>query len=714
MTKKLMLLLLSGWLSVVNGQAQLPYQDPSLTPDQRAEDLLERLTLEEKVSLMQNNSPAIPRLGIKPYNWWSEALHGVARAGQATVFPQAIGMGASFNDSLLYYVFCAVSDEARAKHRTARLRNSFRQNEGLTFWTPNVNIFRDPRWGRGQETYGEDPCLTARMGTAVVRGLQGPEGTRYDKAHACAKHYAVHSGPEWNRHSFNAEDIAPRDLWETYLPAFKTLVQKARVKEVMCAYNRFEGDPCCGSNRLLNHILRQEWGFQGIVVSDCGAIDDFYHKGHHQTHKDRADASAHAVRTGTDLECGSSYRGLTEAVDKGLIETAEIDRSVKRLLKARFELGEMDGSTPWDSIPETVISSPAHRRLALQMACESMVLLQNRNRLLPLDKDMTVALIGPNANDSVMQWANYNGFPAHTVTLYEALERRLAPGKLIYIPGCGHVTASEDIRPMLSQIEQADVVVFAGGISPTLEGEEMVVDAPGFHGGDRTDIELPAAQRQLIAEIRRTGKPVVFVCFSGSAIALEPEAEACDAILQAWYPGQEGGTAVADVLYGDYNPAGRLPVTFYRNTGQIPDYQDYSMKGRTYRYLDSRPLFAFGHGLSYTTFAYGKASVKDGRLSVRVTNTGERGGDEVVQVYLRRDDDPDGPHRTLRDFRRVYIPAGESRTLEFVLDDEFFSWWNKDTQTMRPSKGKYTIEYGGSSDSRNLRKISYKYSPPRI
>ena len=420
---------------------QYPYQNPKLTPEERAEDLIGRLTLEEKASLMQNSSPAIPRLGIKAYDWWNEALHGVGRAGLATVFPQTIGMAASFDDELLYQVFTAVSDEARAKHTQFRKDGDLTRYRGLTFWTPNVNIFRDPRWGRGQETYGEDPYLTSQMGMAVVRGLQGPEEAPYDKLHACAKHFAVHSGPEWNRHEFNAENIDPRDLWETYMPAFKDLVQKAHVKEVMCAYNRLEGEPCCGNNRLLTHILRDEWGYEGIVVSDCGAIDDFWRKGDHETHPDRAHASAGAVLSGTDLECGSNYKSLPEAVKAGLISESQIDISVKRLLKARFELGEMDENVCWDTIPYSVVDCQAHKDLALRMARESIVLLQNRNNVLPLRKDMKIALVGPNANDSIMHWGNYNGFPSHTETLYEALKKRLPASGLMYEFGCDRISS---------------------------------------------------------------------------------------------------------------------------------------------------------------------------------------------------------------------------------------------------------------------------------
>ena len=704
-------------------QQKLPYQNTSLPPEERAADLVQRLTLEEKVSLMQNNSSAVPRLGIKPYNWWNEALHGVARNGRATVFPQAIGMGAAFNDSLLHVVFTAVSDEARAKNHIARRDSSYKIYQGLTFWTPNINIFRDPRWGRGQETYGEDPYLTSQLGMAVVRGLQGPEDSQYDKAHACAKHYAVHSGPEWNRHSFNAEDIDPRDLWETYLPAFKDLVQKAGVKEVMCAYNRFEGSPCCNSDRLLMQILRDEWGYEGLVVSDCGAIYDFFEEGRHGTHKDKADASSAAVLSGTDLECGDAYKSLVDAVRQGKIKEEDLDRSVARLLKARFELGEMDETTPWDTISDSVVNCRIHQALALRIARESMTLLQNKNNLLPLKAGMTVALVGPNANDSVMQWGNYNGFPGHTVTLLEALRKRLPEEQLIYVPGAlyaeGFVPKHKkeemkqmkplDAASLLKQVDHADVVVFAGGISPLLEGEEMKVDVQGFKGGDRTDIELPAVQRQLLKALKAAGKKVVFVNFSGSAVGLEPETQTCDAILQAWYPGEAGGTAVADVLYGDYNPAGRLPVTFYKNVGQLPDFQDYSMKGRTYRYFEGTPLFPFGHGLSYTTFAYGKAEAKDGCLLVPVTNTGSMDGDEVVQLYLNRPDDANGPRKTLRAFKRVHIPAGATRTVSLPLTEETFNWWDTATNTVHPLKGSYKLLYGGSSDDRALQTMMYEF-----
>ena len=721
MKRLIKFMMLACTLTLVACSNQAPYQNKSLSPTERAADLVSRLTLEEKITLMQNNSSAVKRLGIKPYEWWNEALHGVARNGLATVYPQAIGMGASFNDTLLYQVFTSISDEARVKYRQAREAGNYKRYTGLTFWTPNINIFRDPRWGRGQETYGEDPYLTSRMGLSVVNGLQGPQNTKYNKTHACAKHYAVHSGPEWNRHSFNAENINPRDLWETYLPAFQDLVIQGNVKEVMCAYNRFEGDPCCGSDRLLINILRNEWNYKGLVVSDCGAIDNFYFKGRHETHKNKADASAAAVLSGTDLECGRSYTGLISAVKEGLINESAIDQSLCRLMKARFELGEMDDTTPWDQLPDSLLSCHAHQQLALQMARESMTLLQNHKNILPLDKEMTVALIGPNANDSVMQWANYNGFPVHTITLLEGLTQYLPQERLIYIPQKNIEVQKypwvnyypNDIQAVINQAAKADVIIYAGGISASLEGEEMDVDAEGFRGGDRTTIELPNVQRKLVKALKATGKPIVFVNFSGCAMGVQPESQICDAILQAWYPGQAGGTAIAEVLFGDYNPAGRLPITFYKKDNQLPDFEDYNMQGRTYRYLNYEPLYPFGHGLSYTTFSYSTPFIENGKLKVKVTNSGNYNGDEVIQLYIKRYDDPDGPLKTLRGFQRIHIPAGQTSEVSFPLTSDTFTWWDKDSNTVHPLQGRYKILVGGTSEESLLKSIEYKYSPTK-
>ncbi len=836
--------------------AYFPYQNPELSPEQRADDLLQRLTLEEKVALMQNNSAPVERLGIKPYEWWNEALHGVARNGLATVFPQTIGMAAAFNDTLLYQVFDAVSDEGRVKNRIANNKNSYRRYQGLTFWTPNVNIFRDPRWGRGQETYGEDPYLTGRLGMAVVRGLQGTNDTKYNKAHACAKHFAVHSGPEWNRHSFNAENIAARDLWETYLPAFKDLVQKAGVKEVMCAYNRYEGDPCCGSDRLLHQILRNDWGYDGIVVTDCGAIGDFYVTYKHNVYPDAETSSVVAVNSGTDIECGRDFATLVNAVRTNKIDEARINTSVRRLLKARFELGEMEPVHPFQHLHDSLLDCQKHRDLALRMARETMVLLQNNKNVLPLKKNATIAVVGPNANDSVMMWANYNGFPSHTTTLLEALRQRLPENKVIYeqlcdytggfqfnslmancasdgkpgfsvtywnnrdltgtvaaktqVPTAIHLDtdgntvfasgvdlevfsgvyktvftpehsgeavfrmrtngkidfivngktvdkqtdvrvdatvapfkfekgktydielrfrsykktpylhidlveeAKVDMKQVLKRLKKADVVLFAGGITPKLEGESMNVAADGFKGGDRTKIELPAIQTEMMQMLKKGGKKVVLVNFSGCAMALERESQICDAILQAWYPGQAGGTAVCDVLYGDYNPSGKLPVTFYKNSSQLPDFEDYSMKNRTYRYFTGEPQFPFGHGLSYTTFAYGDATIdrqsikydEEFTLNVPLQNTGKRQGEEVVQVYIKRNADTDGPQKTLRNFRKVSLDAKQSMDVKIQLPYSSFEVFDPQTNTMRVLPGEYTVFYGGTSASAGLKQLT--------
>ena len=689
---------------------QPAYKNTNLSPEKRAEALLKELTLEEKVSLMMDTSQPVERLGIKKYNWWNEALHGIARNGLATVFPMPIGLAATFDAEAVHDMFVTVSDEARAKNTKAAAEGSYERYEGLTVWTPNINIFRDPRWGRGIETYGEDPYLTATLGVEVVKGLQClGEDEKYDKMHACAKHFAVHSGPEWNRHTFNAENIKPRDLYETYLPAFEALVKDAQVKEVMCAYNRFEGDPCCDSDQLLIKILREEWDYQGIVVSDCWAISDFYREENsHKTHPDSASASAAAVLSGTDLECGNSYLSLADGVKRGLIKESDIDVSVKRLLKARYELGEMDDpkEVSWTKIPFSVVASKEHHEQALEMARKTMTLLQNKNNILPLKRGgKTFALVGPNANDSIMQWGNYNGFPSHTITMLEGIQKAIAEDdKLIHVPGCSWVKGESNIPQTLAQVKDADVIIFAGGISPQLEGEEMGVDLPGFRGGDRTDIELPAIQRQLLKALKAAGKKIVLVNYSGSPIGLEPETQSCDAILQAWYPGQAGGQAVAEVLFGDYNPAGRLPVTFYKNVDQLPDFEDYNMTGRTYRYFQGEPLFPFGHGLSYTTFTYGDvqlpASAKDDetiKICVPVTNSGKMDGDEIVQVYIKKQSDTEGPIKALRAFKRVHIPAGQTIQVELELTPKQLEWWDAETNTMRTQAGKFDIMIGGNS-----------------
>ena len=833
-----------------------PYQDYNLPARQRAIDLCSRLTLEEKAMLMQDESPAIPRLGIKKFFWWSEALHGAANMGNVTVFPEPIAMAASWNPGLVYKVFDAASTEFRAQYNERMYRGSGEDEKfhSLSVWTPNVNIFRDPRWGRGQETYGEDPYLTSVMATQVVRGLQGPEEAKYRKLWACAKHYAVHSGPEYTRHTANLTDISPRDLWETYMPAFKALVEDAKVREVMCAYQRLDDDPCCGSTRLLQTILRDEWGFQYLVVSDCGAVSDFYSS--HKSSSSPVTASAKAVLAGTDVECGYgyAYKSIPEAVKKGLLTEAEIDKHVVRLLEGRFDLGEMDDPSlvEWSKIPYSAMSSKEHAKISLDMARQTIVLLQNKNNVLPLQKNKErMAVIGPNADDKPMMWGNYNGVPNHTVTILDGIKAKqeklialpscdltynmvmdcllgsqcayngkkgmkgtfwnntemkgkpvtthqytaplavttagmhnFAPGVeiedfsakyetvftpeesgeyVVNVEGCGHfelyingvrqfvrhtwrttpvrtaIQAVEgkpyaievrfqyvktwganlkinvakelpiDYQKTIAQLKGIDKVIFVGGISPALEGEEMPVSIDGFKGGDRTHIELPKVQRDFLRALKDAGKTVIFVNCSGSAIALLPETESCDAIVQAWYAGQEGGTAVADVLFGDYNPGGKLPVTFYKSTSQLPDYEDYSMKGRTYRYFND-PLFAFGYGLSYTSFEIGEASISgangDCTLTIPVTNCGSRRGTETVQLYIRNTGDPEAPLKTLRAFQRIEIAPGQTMPVEMKLNKKSFEFFDNETNTVHTKPGIYQILYGSSSQDKDLKALT--------
>ena len=742
---------------IVTGLAALLLLSCAPTPEQRAKELVSKMSLEEKASLMTHSSAPIEALGIPAYNWWNEALHGVARNGKATVFPMPIAMAASFDKPLVNEVFTAVSDEARIKNRQAVASGHVGWYQGLTFWTPNINIFRDPRWGRGMETYGEDPFLTGQMGMAVVRGLQGPSKADVLKAHACAKHFAVHSGPEWNRHSYDAV-VSERDLRETYLPAFKDLVTKANVQEVMIAYNRFRGEPCGASDYLINTILRGEWGYKGIVVSDCWAVSDFFEPGRHGFSPDAASAVAAAIHTGTDLECGNAYPKIPEAVERGLLDEADVDRSLERLLAARIRLGELDGIIePWNHLKDEELEGEAHLALSRKMAEETLVLLQNRDGILPLDPSARIALLGPNADDREMLWGNYNPIPDKTVTLADAFKARI-PGVPV-IRACGLLGAEfvskeqmerveqmakmtreeiqkltegsggsiqdfldyvEDQKKMmagfqpalnvpavLEQLKDVDVVVFAGGISPRLEGEEMPVTLPGFKGGDRTDIQLPAVQRELLRALHEAGKKVVLVNFSGSAIGLEPETESCDAILQAWYPGEEGGTAIANVLFGDVAPSGKLPLTFYKSIDQLPDFEDYSMTGRTYRYFQGEPLYPFGFGLSYTTFEYGEARVKGKSLIIPVTNTGNVNATEVVQLYVRKADDAEGPLKTLRGFTRVPIAAGQTVEVSLPLNEETFLAWSEEKQNMVPLKGKWELLYGGNSH--DVKSLTYQY-----
>jgi len=857
----------------------LPFRNPALPLDQRVNDLVSRMTLEEKIGQMMNAAPAIPRLGVPEYNWWNECLHGVARAGPATVFPQAIGLAAAWDEDMQYRMATAISDEARAKHHEFVRKGKRLIYEGLTFWSPNINIFRDPRWGRGQETYGEDPYLTGRLAVQFIKGLQGDD-PKYFKTIATVKHFAVHSGPEPERHFFDARPDE-RDFRETYLPQFEMGIREGKAYSVMCAYNRLYGEACCGNSRLLTTILRHEWGFRGYVVSDCGAIDDIYQ--HHKIVSTPEEAGALAVKSGCDLECATTFTHLKEAVAKGIITEKQIDTAVSRLFTARFKLGMFDpaDSVKYAKIPYSVVDSKEHKTLALEAARKTIVLLKNdppattsasRSAfpLLPLKKDLkTIAVIGPNADDPAMLLGNYNGLPSHAVTPLEGIRTKLGSAtQVLYAKGCdlaeglpsftripaavlthngtpgllanyyndkdftgnilfsttdsvldanwgdgaprsdmdddnfgvkysGELTpdksgayqlgiittckvklylddslvaftsyhfrdeyndprlcksvpltlkagrkyrlradASEsygDARiqlvwwrketsrtaqlkaEALTTAQKADAVILCMGLSARLEGEEMDVNIDGFKGGDRTSLNLPKVQEDLIRAITAAGKPVILVLLNGSAVAINWEDQHLPAIIEAWYPGQAGGTAIADVLFGDYNPAGRLPVTFYTSTGDLPDFGDYAMAGRTYRYYKGHVLYPFGFGLSYTTFHYDSLQVTPAarpnpthpgdslHVTVRVTNTGATEGDEVAQVYISaiapsrapKPGEGDLPIRSLRGFRRIHLQPGQSTTLRFTVSPDAFTIINDQMQRV-PLAGKYFITVGGT------------------
>ncbi len=678
-------ILLSASLSL---PAQEPFRNPDLPVEQRVTDLLSRLTLEEKVNLMKHDAPAVPRLGIPAYNWWNEALHGVARTPEkVTVFPQAIALAATFDPEGLQRVGDIASTEGRALFNEALgAGKGIPQYRGLTYWTPNINIFRDPRWGRGQETYGEDPYLTAKMGAAMVRGLEGSDPF-YLKAVACAKHYAVHSGPEGNRHVFDAR-VSPHDLWDTYLPAFRELVVKAKVHGVMCAYNRLEGQPCCGHNELLQDILRNQWHFNGYVTSDCWAVNDFAHN--HKTHSNDTEAVADAVLSGTDLECGNLYPRLVQAVEQGIITEKEINVSLARLLEIQFRLGMFDpvARNPYASIGRKVIECPEHKAHAYNMARKSMVLLKNEGNILPLDytKVRRIALVGPNINNESTLLANYFGVPSEIITPYKSLKKRFGNRiQIDTITGVGFVAplpGAPSPAEVARKAADADVIIFVGGISADYEGEAGDAGAAGYGGfasGDRTTIALPAPQTEFLKELKKTGRPIILVNMSGSVMSFEWESDNVDAILQAWYGGQAAGDAITDILFGSYNPSGRMPLTTYKSDRDLPDFEDYSMAGRTYRYFKGDVRYPFGHGLSYTTFSYSPLTAPDSvttghdaTVSVTVKNTGKREGDEVVQLYVSHS--PEGrvsvPVRSLKGFRRVSLKPGESRKVSFTLTPE--------------------------------------------
>lgn len=654
-------------------QGQYPFRNPELSIDQRVDDLVSRLTLEEKVKQMLNNTPSIERLGIPAYNWWNECLHGVGRSEyKVTVFPQAIGMAASWDDVLLKQVASSIAEEGRAIYNDAQRKKNYSQYHALTYWTPNINIFRDPRWGRGQETYGEDPFLTGKMGKAFVLGLQG-DNPYYLKASACAKHYAVHSGPESLRHIFNA-DVTTYDLWDTYLPAFRDLVVDAKVSGVMCAYNAFQGQPCCGNDLLMQAILRDKWQFKGYVTSDCGAIDDFYR--HHKTHPNAESAAADAVFHGTDLDCGQeAYMALIKAVREGIITERQVDVSLKRLFSIRFRLGLFDplDKVPYSNIPISVLECARHQELAKRMAQESIVLLKNRKRLLPLSKDKfkKIVVMGPNANNKDALLGNYNGVPTRMLTPLQAIRERVGDeAEVLFVKGPDHVDVATDemLQQWVAQVKGADIVIFIGGISPQLEGEEMLVSKDGFSGGDRTTIALPAVQTEMMKALAVERIPTVFVMMTGSALAIPWEANHVPAILNAWYGGQYGGEAIADVLFGDYNPSGKLPVTFYAKDSDLPDFNSYDMAGRTYRYFQGKALYPFGYGLSYTDFAYSSLQIprkcnqtdKEIKVEVTVKNKGKLAGEEVVQLYISHPGQKVlVPLASLKGFQRVHLKAGE-------------------------------------------------------
>jgi beta-glucosidase len=690
---------------------QEPYLDPSLPVDARVRDLIGRMTLTEKVSQLLNSSPAIPRLHIPEYNWWSEALHGVARSGTATVFPQAIGMAATFDDSLIFRVASAISDEARAMYHAAAEKGYRTQYGGLTFWTPNINIFRDPRWGRGQETYGEDPWLTAHLGVAFVKGMQGND-PHYLKVAACAKHFAVHSGPERLRHEFNAI-ASPKDLWETYLPAFHALVD-AGVEAVMCAYNRTNGEACCGNTYLLQDVLRKQWGFKGHIVSDCGALDDIYQG--HKLVKTEAEAAALALQRGVDLNCGNTYLSLPDAVKQGLTTEKQIDSSLFYLLRTRFRLGLFDPEdlNPYNRIPGSVINSPEHRELARTVAERSIVLLKN-DGVLPLRNDLKKYFVtGPNASSIEALIGNYYGVNNRFVTVLEGIAAAVKPGSQVSYRQ-GILLDRNNVNPVdwaTGEARESDATIAVLGITGLLEGEEgEAIASPSY--GDRLDYNLPKNQLDFLRTLKRNGsnKPLIAVITGGSPMNLAEVHEIADAVLLVWYPGEEGGTAVADLLFGKTAPSGRLPITFPQSYEQLPDYTDYSMKGRTYRYLHGEPFYPFGFGLSYTHFTYrdlkfSKTSVKKNEgltASVTVENSGSRDADELVQLYITHEGaGADQPLYALKGCKRIQLQAGASQTVSFELRPDLLTEIN-DSGAAVFVPGQVRISIGGSSpDKRNL------------
>lgn len=689
--------------ATIAAQYKHAFQNPRLPYPERADSLLQLLTVDEKINLLLYNSPGVERLGIPKYNWWNEALHGVARAGKATIFPQAIGMAATFNDPLIYEVANAISDEARAKYNAAVRANNRSQYLGLTFWSPNINIFRDPRWGRGHETYGEDPYLTGRIGSAFVKGMQGNDPVYY-KTLACAKHFAVHSGPEPLRHEFNAI-VSESDLRNTYLPAFKKLVTEAKVGGIMCAYNRTDSLPCCTSKFLLQDILRKEWNFQGYVVTDCWALDDIFR--YHKFLKTDEEAAALAIKANVNVECGNTLKALKGALAKGLVSEKEIDAALKINLETLFKLGLFDPAdkNPYSRIKETVIDNAAHRTLARKTAVQSIVLLSNKQHVLPLSKNIKHILVtGPNADVNNVLVANYNGNSSSYINFLEGITGHVSASTIVsYNQGCSLTdTAMQDV---FWQIADADAVVSVMGLSPLLEGENgdaYLSEA----GGDKKDIRFPYTQLKYLRKLReKTTKPLIVVLTTGSAIELEEVEKIADAVVLAWYPGEEGGNAVADILFGDQNPAGRLPVTFYRSTNDLPAFEDYSMKERTYRYFTGKAFHPFGYGLSYTSFTYLLIAAEQDpyQFNIKVSNTGKFDGDEVVQLYLRKLDDLSKPLKELKQYKRVHIKKGMSTTVSLRLLPGEMGYWDEKKKAYDMPAGNYEVLIGSSSEDIKLR-----------
>ncbi|WP_282122115.1 glycoside hydrolase family 3 C-terminal domain-containing protein [Algibacter mikhailovii] len=687
---------------VIQGQnSNQKWFDTALSHNERIDYLIEAMTLEEKTSQLLDVCPPIERLGIPEYNWWNEALHGVARNGRATVFPQAIAFGATFDEELIHRVGTAISDEARAKYNEAIKLDNRGRYAGLTFWSPNVNIFRDARWGRGQETYGEDPFLTSKIGVSFVKGLQG-DNPDYMKAAACAKHYAVHSGPEELRHEFNAE-VSKKDLFETYLPAFKALVQEANVEGVMGAYNRTLGEVCSGSPYLLQDILRKEWGFKGYIVSDCGAISDFHR--FHKVTKTPEESAALALINGTNINCGNVYKVLKKSLEQNLITEDLIDLRLKESLLTRFKLGMFDpiGANPYDSITSQVVNSELHRAIAKEVAEKSIVLLKNKNNILPLKKNTrTVYVVGPNASSEEVLLGNYYGLTGRSQTILDGIVNKVSAGTSINYK-YGVLPFRENSNPIdwaTGNAANADVTIAVMGISGLYEGEEGEAIASTFKG-DKKDLKLPENQINFIKKMRRKSKkPLVLVLTGGSPIAIPELHDLVDAVVFAWYPGEEGGTALANILFGDISPSGKLPITFPKAVDQLPAYEDYNMKGRTYKYMTEEPLYPFGFGLSYTTFEYNNLAVnKTLNVSVDVNNSGKYDAEDVVQLYISSPlAGTEDPIFDLKAFKRVFLKSGETKTINFKLNRSTFNQYDEaGKEVLR--KGKYTIHVGGALPS---------------